>query len=137
MDQHISHCLDYPSQPLQDLARPGVVERYVDSPQEAALLRTFFAGQWGLDNPSDPDTAAVIAAALASPDDYVLKPQREGGGNNLYGAALAARLEEGGEGLAAFVLMQRIKPPVNRWVGMPGIGHVLGCSPSSSIQRRC
>ena len=36
---------------------------------------------------------------------------KTGGGNNLYGEALAARLKEGGPGLGAFVLMQRILPP--------------------------
>jgi hypothetical protein len=51
---------------LQDLARPGVVERFVDTPEQAQLLRTFFAGQWGLDDPTDPNTAAVIAQV--SPD---------------------------------------------------------------------
>lgn len=100
----------------QDLARPGVVERFVDTADQAQLLRTFFAGQWGLDTPAGPDTAAVIAQALDQPGDFVLKPQREGGGNNLYGEELVARLREGGEGLAAYVLMQRIKPPVNRSV---------------------
>ncbi len=48
-------------------------------------LRQFFAGLWGLDDLSDPDTAAIVSAALADPDAFVLKPQREGGGNNLYG----------------------------------------------------
>jgi hypothetical protein len=43
----------------------------------------------------------------------VLKPQREGGGNNLYGDELAARLREG-SGLSAYILMQRIKPPPQR-----------------------
>ena len=65
-----------------------------------------------------------VPQARSSPDDFVLKPQREGGGNNLYGPELAARLAEGGEGLAAYVLMQRIKPPVNRWAG--GAGCFLG-----------
>jgi hypothetical protein len=36
---------------------------------------------------NDEKTAAVVADAIASPNAYVLKPQREGGGNNLYGAA--------------------------------------------------
>jgi hypothetical protein len=49
------------------------------------MLRTFFAGLWGLDDPSAPETAEAIASAIANPDAYVLKPQREGGGNNLYG----------------------------------------------------
>ena len=100
-----------PPPALQDLARPGVVERYCSGAEEAALLRTFFAGQWGLEDLSAPDTAAVMAEAIAKPEGYVLKPQREGGGNNLYGAELAARLQQGGEGLAAYILMQRILPP--------------------------
>ena len=33
----------------------------------------------------DPATAAVLERALAQPEAFVLKPQREGGGNNLYG----------------------------------------------------
>ena len=54
----------------------------------------------------------MLSRAEAAPDDFVLKPQREGGGNNLYGGELAARLRQR-EGLAAFILMQRIRPPVN------------------------
>ncbi|GAB4819324.1 hypothetical protein N2152v2_006370 [Parachlorella kessleri] len=98
----------------QDLTRAGVVERYVDSAEDAELLRAFFAGQWGLEDVSHPGTQEAIEQAIAAPEDYVLKPQREGGGNNLYGDELRARLQQGGPGLAAFVLMQRIKPPVNR-----------------------
>ncbi len=58
-------------------------------------------------------TAEVLARAEASPDDYVLKPQREGGGNNLYGAQIMQRLQQR-TGLAAYILMQRIRPPINR-----------------------
>ena len=43
----------------------------------------------------------------------MLKPQREGGGNNLYGEALQRRLQDS-KGLAAYILMQRIRPPINR-----------------------
>lgn len=56
-----------------------------------------------------------MAEAVASPDRFVLKPQREGGGNNLYGEALKAKLQEG-QGLAAYILMQRLFPPVMRCV---------------------
>ena len=51
-----------------------------------------------------------MARAIANPDAFVLKPQREGGGNNLYGAELAAALAAGA-GLSAYILMQRILPP--------------------------
>lgn len=56
----------------------------------------------------------MLAAAVAEPERFVLKPQREGGGNNLYGEELRAKLATG-EGLAAYILMQRIQPPINRY----------------------
>jgi glutathione synthetase len=102
----------------QDLAAPGAVERFAP-PAAAAQLRAFFAGLWALDAPDDAAAAAAIADALRNPDSYVLKPQREGGGNNLYGAALAARLAAGGD-LGALILMARIRPPVRRAVMVRG-----------------
>lgn len=58
---------------------------------------------------------------MQNPDRYVLKPQREGGGNNLYGQDLVDQLKQGlaadgGKGLAAYILMQRILPPPQRSV---------------------
>ncbi|PSC71148.1 glutathione synthetase [Micractinium conductrix] len=103
----------------QDLARPGVVERFAASSDDAALLRSFFAGLWGLEDVSEPTTVAVIEDAIQHPDRYVLKPQREGGGNNFYGEEMAARLQEAraaGGGLGAYILMQRILPPAQRSV---------------------
>jgi glutathione synthase len=102
----------------QDIANPGVVERFAASPQDAELMRTFFAGLWGLDNlqgDSEESVAAstTVADAIANPGSYVLKPQREGGGNNLYGDALKEKLQAGGE-LGDLILMQRILPPVNQ-----------------------
>jgi len=102
----------------QDIATPGVVERFAASPQDAELMRTFFAGLWGLDNLKGDSVESVaastaVADAITNPDSYVLKPQREGGGNNLYGIELKERLEAGGE-LGDLILMQRILPPVNQ-----------------------
>ena len=37
--------------------------------------------------------ATARELALAHPDEWVLKPQREGGGNNLYGQDMVRRLE--------------------------------------------
>ena len=55
----------------------------------------------------------MLSQANTQPDDFVLKPQREGGGNNLYGEALQRRIADP-KGLAAYILMQRIRPPINR-----------------------
>ena len=102
----------------QDLANPGVIERFAASPQDAELMRMFFAGLWGLDDldgasPESVAAAAAVADAITNPGGYVLKPQREGGGNNIYGDALKAKLQAGGE-LGDLILMQRILPPVNQ-----------------------
>lgn len=70
-------------------------------------------GLWGLDDLDDPDTAAVLQEAIEHPERFVLKPQREGGGNNLYGEAARQKLESK-KGLSAYILMQRIRPPINR-----------------------
>jgi glutathione synthetase len=89
----------------QKLAEPGVLEKFM--PDSAAQMRKVFADLYSLDG--DEGTEA-IQLALANPAGYVLKPQREGGGNNLYSDQLKARLEQGGD-LGAFILMQRILPP--------------------------
>ena len=54
------------------------------------------------------------AAAMVSPDNYVLKPQREGGGNNIYGEDIKPFLEgiKESEERNAYILMDRIKPTI-------------------------
>ena len=68
----------------QELAKPGRLERYL-SDEECNRVREFFAGLWGLDDLTDPDIQAIVKQAQHDPSGFVLKPQREGGGNNLYG----------------------------------------------------
>ena len=68
----------------QELAKPGRLERYLDT-DECQRVREFFAGLWGLEDLSDPDVDSIVQTAVREPDGFVLKPQREGGGNNLYG----------------------------------------------------
>ncbi|GLE10167.1 hypothetical protein PINS_up022183 [Pythium insidiosum] len=52
--------------------------------------------------------------ALENPRAYVLKPQREGGGNNLYGDEVAAAMQRmKPEELESHILMQRIFPNEN------------------------
>lgn len=54
-----------------------------------------------------------MADAVARPERYVIKPQREGGGNNIYGPAVAAALGPAGlspRDRAAHTLMERVFP---------------------------
>lgn len=92
----------------QELAKPSVLERFLDNEEDIAKLRKCFAGLWSLDNEE------IVKSAIEKPDLFVLKPQREGGGNNLYGHDLRETLirlkNEQGEALAVYILMQRIFP---------------------------
>ena len=51
---------------------------------------------------------------MDNPDNFVLKPQREGGGNNVYGADIKPFLEniKDSKERNAYILMDRIKPPI-------------------------
>ncbi|CAN0078301.1 unnamed protein product, partial [Phaeothamnion confervicola] len=107
----------------QVLALPGQLERFM-TPEEAVILRSCFAGLWSVgaeDDNATPapgtvradDAAAAAADALARPGMYVLKPQREGGGNNAYGAEVAHKLRTASAAeLRSHILMQRIFPKV-------------------------
>lgn len=92
----------------QVLCEPGVLEKFV-SDEEARLLRRHFTGLYALDDQTSQDS--MVQMALEAPDNYVLKPQREGGGNNFYGQEMVQQLKTlAPEELSAFVLMDLIKP---------------------------
>uniref|UniRef100_A0ACD5YLD8 Uncharacterized protein n=1 Tax=Avena sativa TaxID=4498 RepID=A0ACD5YLD8_AVESA len=92
----------------QELAKPNVLERFLENKEEISKLRQCFAGLWSLDEEE------IVKSAIENPDLFVLKPQREGGGNNIYGLdvrdALIRLKKEGGDALSAYILMQRIFP---------------------------
>eukprot|EP01084_Bolivina_argentea_P264327 447709_1 len=96
----------------QILAMPGQVERFLPDERESIAVRRTFAGLWGL----EPNTFAdVTLRAKANPDGYVLKPQREGGGNNMYGHDITKKLDTAPpEELETYILMQLIKPKTQK-----------------------
>jgi len=100
----------------QRLAAPGQLEQFVKVADDVSALRAVFAGLYGLENlpPSGENTEgqSAIEAAKQNPDQFVLKPQREGGGNNLFGAELKQALETWPpHALAGHILMEKIQPP--------------------------
>nr|GMD43684.1 glutathione synthetase, chloroplastic [Ipomoea batatas] len=106
----------------QELAKPNVLERFLENKDDISKLRKCFAGLWSLDE-SD-----VIKDAIQRPELYVMKPQREGGGNNIYGDDVRETLEklqkEGTGSDAAYILMQRIFPALSPAILMrEGIPH--------------
>eukprot|EP00566_Odontella_aurita_P013126 CAMPEP_0113561892 /NCGR_PEP_ID=MMETSP0015_2-20120614/20225_1 /TAXON_ID=2838 /ORGANISM="Odontella" /LENGTH=458 /DNA_ID=CAMNT_0000463731 /DNA_START=401 /DNA_END=1777 /DNA_ORIENTATION=+ /assembly_acc=CAM_ASM_000160 len=93
----------------QVLAEPGLLRQFCTSDSEASLLSSCFAGLHAL---GEGDDSAAVKAALENPAGYVLKPQREGGGNNLYSDEMVAELKSMSyKERGAFILMQRIMPP--------------------------
>lgn len=95
----------------QELAKPNVLERFLENKDDIAKLRKCFAGLWSLDDSN------IIKEAIERPEVFVMKPQREGGGNNIYGDDVRETLlrlqKEGTEEDAAYILMQRIFPNVS------------------------
>uniref|UniRef100_UPI00358FD3D9 glutathione synthetase-like n=1 Tax=Myxine glutinosa TaxID=7769 RepID=UPI00358FD3D9 len=81
----------------------------------AARLQQTFTTMFSLDEGDDGDK--VVQKALANPSEYVLKPQREGGGgNNLYDKDIVQFFGSNERGVertdhAAFILMHRLQPP--------------------------
>lgn len=94
----------------QVLARPGVLEQFFpNEPQVVQQMRATFAGLYTLD--LGPEGDQTVAMALKDPERYVLKPQREGGGNNIYGSEICKVLQEAkGSERTAYILMDKIKP---------------------------
>ncbi|KAJ1832526.1 Glutathione synthetase [Coemansia sp. RSA 2711] len=94
----------------QVLAQPGVVERFIDDQETAQQIRECFVGLYPLD--SSPDGQKAFEAALNNPHNYVVKPQREGGGYNSYGddiPKLLGSLSE--EERKGYILMDLIRAP--------------------------
>ncbi|EYU37221.1 hypothetical protein ABFS82_06G153000 [Erythranthe guttata] len=106
----------------QELAKPNQLERFLENKDDIAKVRKCFAGLWSLDDLN------IVKDAIERPGLYVMKPQREGGGNNIYGddvsIALQKMQKEGTEEDAAYILMQRIFPTVSPAILMrEGVSH--------------
>uniref|UniRef100_A0A8C5PRB4 Glutathione synthetase n=1 Tax=Leptobrachium leishanense TaxID=445787 RepID=A0A8C5PRB4_9ANUR len=95
----------------QELSRPRTLEKFLpDEPEAVARIRQTFTGLYTLDMGTEGDKTVEIA--LANPEQFVLKPQREGGGNNIYGEEIKQVLEKVKHGLerTSYILMDKIKP---------------------------
>ncbi|XP_055615631.1 glutathione synthetase-like isoform X1 [Toxorhynchites rutilus septentrionalis] len=97
----------------QALAKPGILKRFINDEQKIHSISEIFTGLYSLDKHEHGEEA--IKLALKNPERYVLKPQREGGGNNVYGEDIPAALEKmSEEERSAWILMERIFPPLSK-----------------------
>ncbi|XP_045126152.1 glutathione synthetase-like isoform X1 [Portunus trituberculatus] len=97
----------------QEIARPGVLNKFL-SDSEAKLVSQLFTGLYTLDMSPEGDQA--VQMAMDNPERFVLKPQREGGGNNVYGQEIRMVLEKikDSQEREAYILMDRIRPPIQQ-----------------------
>merc|ERR1712233_229967 len=98
----------------QELAKPGQVEKFLGDKAQIESVRDIFTGLYSLDHDEAGDKS--FASAIATPERFVLKPQREGGGNNVYGEDIKPFLESirTSKERNAYILMDRIQPPVTK-----------------------
>lgn len=97
----------------QALTVPGVLERLLGNDSKTIQrLRASFMRIYSLD-PTVPHAKEAIELALAQPTNWVVKPQREGGGHNIYGEAIVNFLQKTPPPrLSNYILMERIRAPV-------------------------
>jgi glutathione synthase len=92
---------------VQEVLSNDEIWREVTGEEEETLkdIRYLFKGMWGFEDIEA--VRDVINDCKANPQGYVLKTQREGGGNNYYGNAILPILENEKE-LWQYSLMKRI-----------------------------
>ena len=105
------------------LSRPGILERFLAPSEGADAVRDTWVSMWSLD--SDDGKGAEEAVRRAH--ELVLKPQREGGGNNIYRGNIppfVAQMPQ--EERVAWVAMELIRPPrgVGAYLVRSGTGRV-------------
>ncbi|XP_067130688.1 glutathione synthetase-like isoform X2 [Centruroides vittatus] len=95
----------------QELTKPGILEKFLPNLSSASKIREIFANQYSLD--MNEDGNKVIKMALETPEKFVLKPQREGGGHNVYGKNVKKVLEEisSSKEREGYILMELINSP--------------------------
>lgn len=97
----------------QALAKPGMLNRFLSNDDQIKRVKDIFTGLYSFDK--DEGGEEAVKMALENPEHFVMKPQREGGGNNIYGADIPGFLKNMTETeRSAYILMERILPPISR-----------------------
>ncbi|KAJ7374658.1 hypothetical protein OS493_004999 [Desmophyllum pertusum] len=96
----------------QVLASPGTLERFISDEEVLNRIQSTFTGLYTLDK--GPEGDKTVQMAIADPDRFVLKPQLEGGGNNIFGEDIVKTLTETVDlkERSKFILMDKIQPPI-------------------------
>ncbi|XP_012218621.1 glutathione synthetase-like [Linepithema humile] len=97
----------------QSLAQSSVLKMFLDE-KSVNKVQEIFTGLYTLDFNDDGEKAVKVA--LSEPNKFVLKPQREGGGNNIYNENIRTWLNsrKNSQERTAWILMDRIYPPLQK-----------------------
>ncbi|KAH3732567.1 glutathione synthetase [Pelomyxa schiedti] len=94
------------------LADPGVLERFLTSPSDQKTCKECFTAFLDVENPQS------VQQAIKDPNDWVMKRQRGGGGNNLFGKQMVEALES--SAISSYTIQKLIKPKArSTWVMTP------------------
>lgn len=95
----------------QELAMPGVLERFL-SPEESVKIRETFMPMYPLDDSDAAATGRELALNSVTAENHVLKPSKDGGGHNIYGSAIPGYLQSVPQELwPNYILMEKIRQP--------------------------
>ena len=95
----------------QILSKKEVIARFLKDGRAVDAILEVFAGIFSLDKHEDSSVSYLIKDAVQNPHLYVMKPQREGGGNNFYNNSLKERLQTmSNDERRAYILMEKIVP---------------------------
>ena len=81
-----------------ELSKPNVIKHYCDNELIINDILRFFGGIYYIRDMNDEAKKELFSKIKSDPTKYILKPMREGGGNNIYGDKLTQLIpEEGNE----------------------------------------
>ncbi|KAI4491640.1 hypothetical protein M0804_003032 [Polistes exclamans] len=95
----------------QALAKSGNVAKFLKDENNVTNIKEIFTGLYALD--FDDHGNEAIEMGIQNPEQFVLKPQREGGCNNVYGTDIKKFLLDikNKQERVAWILMNKIIPP--------------------------
>eukprot|EP01017_Pseudomicrothorax_dubius_P039715 TRINITY_DN6125_c0_g1_i5.p1 TRINITY_DN6125_c0_g1~~TRINITY_DN6125_c0_g1_i5.p1 ORF type:complete len:616 (-),score=101.01 TRINITY_DN6125_c0_g1_i5:10-1857(-) len=103
------------------LSKEKELRRFVEEEDDIRRLQETFALFWSFE--SEEETKEIYEIVKKNPRGFVLKPQREGGGNNVYDKAALKQIEDAiqngtTESLKEYILMKRIESNPRLSVGL-------------------
>ena len=92
-----------------------MLEKFIKDKKQIEMIRSTFVDQYSFEK---DNLDSLTEFMLKNCDDFVLKPQREGGGNNIYRQDIKTFLNNcvgiNKNELMAYILMKLVKPCINK-----------------------